>query len=525
MTLDFRKIKKEGDFIRYNLIKYCEIDKFAIKSYNAIHGTTDDDNLNDITNADFTKLPKADLIVGGSPCQDFSIAGNRKGSVWECKDCGAKYNPIQQHYFKRDVCVQCGSDNIDKSRSSLLIEYLRAIRESLPKFLFFENVKNIIGKQNKPTFDLFVQELREYGYKVYYQVLNAKNYGVPQNRERIFVIGIRNDIDKGLEFPEPFDNGIRLKDILEEDVDEKYYLNNDKANKLIQILKEKGILNELKQDQKLCTDMSIKNPKKQEISNCILSRYDKGISNQESIGVAVVELKTNNIQQIGNISTSNSYNGNPQTGRVYDPDGISPTLNTCGGGQREPKILVPKRTEYGKQIRKQYESGEIKEQRKNITELRPRKDGITNKITTVQKDNLLLEGYPMASSGDCYAIGSVAAFNSKEFGCGYVDGISKTLKAEKHDISVVFNDYRIRKLTPKECWRLMGFSDQDYQKAQSVNSNSQLYKQAGNSIVVDVLFYIFKNLQSQYPDDFKEDVNLISLFSGIGAFEKAIERL
>lgn len=176
-------------------------------------------------------------------CQDFSVAGKQLGSVWGCNDCDHKYNPLTVHYSKRDKCPACGSENLDKTRSSLLVEWLRIIRANKPKWGIYENVKNIVGKQFKETFDMFINELHEYGYNTYYKVLNAKDYGVPQNRERVYLIIIQKELDNGkFKFPEPFDNGVRLKDILEDEVDEKYYVNTPQAKQLIDTLVESGKL-------------------------------------------------------------------------------------------------------------------------------------------------------------------------------------------------------------------------------------------------------------------------------------------
>ena len=144
----------------------------------------------------------------------------------------------------RNQCPNCGSENLDKTRSSLLVEWLRMIRANKPKWGIYENVKNIVGKQFKSTFQMFLDELHEYGYNTYYQVLNAKDYGIPQNRERVYLIIIQKDIDNGLfKFPVGFDNGIRLKDVLDDDVEDKYYVNTAKAKELIQDLLDKGTLN------------------------------------------------------------------------------------------------------------------------------------------------------------------------------------------------------------------------------------------------------------------------------------------
>ena len=135
------------------------------------------------------------------------------------------------------------SENIDKTRSSLLVEWLRVIRANKPKWGIYENVKNIVGKRFKETFQMFIDELHEYGYNTYYQVLNAKDYGIPQNRERVYLIIILKELDNGkFKFPKGFDNGKRLKDMLEDEVDEKYYINTPRAKELIDDLIRSGKL-------------------------------------------------------------------------------------------------------------------------------------------------------------------------------------------------------------------------------------------------------------------------------------------
>ena len=213
-------------------------------------------------------------------CQDFSVAGKQKGSVWTCKDCGHEYNPLTVHWSKRDKCPNCGGDNIEKTRSSLLVEYLRVIRANKPNFGIYENVKNIVGKQFKETtFKLFTDELEEYGYNVYWKVLNSKNYGIPQNRERVYLIFIKKDLDNGrFKFPEPFDDGKRLKDILEDNVDEKYYISDEKVKNFVKSIKE----------------------------------YNSDNSNDQHF--------------IGNINRPDFGTG--YTGGVWDKNNISPTLTT-----------------------------------------------------------------------------------------------------------------------------------------------------------------------------------------------------
>lgn len=176
-------------------------------------------------------------------CQDFSISGNQEGSKWHCNDCGHEYNPLTVDYRERERCPHCGSTNLDKTRSSLLVEWLRIIRENSPKWGIYENVKNIVGTKFKETFDMFIQELDDYGYNTYWKVLNAKDFGVPQNRERVYLILVRKDLDNGkFKFPNGFESDICLADVLDDDVDEKYYVNTPRAKELIDELIASGKL-------------------------------------------------------------------------------------------------------------------------------------------------------------------------------------------------------------------------------------------------------------------------------------------
>ena len=404
----------------WKLVNFCEFDDYATKSYCAIHGTDESLNLGDITKVDETKLEPFNMICGGSPCQDFSVAGKQKGSVWTCKDCGHEYNPLTVHWRERDKCPNCHSENIEKTRSSLLVEYLRVIRANKPNFGMYENVKNIVGKQFKDTFKMFTDELDEYGYNVYWKVLSAKDYGVPQNRERVYLIFIKKELDNGkFVFPEGFDNGIRLRDVLEDSVDEKYYISEDKVRKFVANL--------------------------QDISN---------------------EDESNSPKFIGNINRPDFGTG--YAGGVWDTNNISPTLTTMQGGGRQPHIITGLVSNKGEKFERETEYG----------------------------NTLLARDY-------------------KGFGNQAMNAVINIQNK---------NCLRIRKLTPKECFRLMGFNDSDYEAASKVVSNSQMYKQTGNSIVVDVLYYILVELYKAMPYLF-DDLRLSSFFSGIGAFEIALNRL
>lgn len=381
---------------------------------------------------------------GGSPCQDFSVAGKQKGSVWTCKDCGNEYNPLTVHFSERDKCPHCSSENLDKSRSSLLVEWLRIIRANKPNFGIYENVKNIVGKQFKETtFKLFTDELEEYGYNVYWKVLNAKDYGIPQNRERVYLILIKKELDNGkFKYPDGFDNGIRLRDVLDDNVEEKYYVSEEKLQRFIDNIKDKDI----------------------PISD------------------------NNDVNQVGNIVSTGNWD-NPQRGRIYSSQGCSPALNCCGGGGLEPKIVCG--------IDKSFNSTNIIDRANCLTSREDR--GISNRRA---------EGTAVLECSE------VVVDKHIKPSC---------LRASSTH-TAVYNNLRIRKLTPKECFRLMGFSDDDFYAAESVVSNSQLYKQTGNSIVVDVLYYILIELYKAMPYLF-DDLKLSSYFSGIGAFEIALNRL
>lgn len=451
--------KEKNNYYEKNwkLVNFCEFDKYATSSYCAIHNEDRRKNLGDITKVDETKLEPFNMICGGSPCQDFSVAGKQKGSVWTCKDCGHEYNPLTVHWSERDKCPCCGSNNIEKTRSSLLVEYLRVIRANKPNFGMYENVKNIVGKQFKDTFKMFTDELDEYGYNVYWKVLNAKDYGIPQNRERVYLIFIKKELDNGkFTYPEPFDNGMRLKDILEENVDEKFYISEDKVQRFLTNLNNEDAL--------LYDACQVKREGKSREYNDFCPTLTARDYKDPRL------VNDNVVKQIGTISKCEGNWKNPQVGRIYSTDGCSPTLNTCGGGSHEPKI--------------------------------------------VQLGNVNPSGKGM--NGNVFDENGLAPTLTTNKGEGNKIAIRQVHKIEP--------PIRIRKLTPKECFRLMGFSDENFEAAEKMVSNSQLYKQAGNSIVVDVLYYILVELYKAMPYLF-DDLRLSSFFSGIGAFEIALNRL
>ena len=496
--------KEKNNYCEKNwkLVNFCEFDKYATSSYCAIHNENESKNLGDITKVDETKLEPFNMICGGSPCQDFSVAGKQKGSVWTCKDCGHEYNPLTVHWSERNKCPCCGSNNIEKTRSSLLVEYLRVIRANKPNFGMYENVKNIVGKQFKDTFKMFTDELDEYGYNVYWKVLNAKDYGIPQNRERVYLIFIKKELDNGkFTYPEPFDNGMRLKDILEENVDEKFYISEDKVQRFLTNLNNEDAL--------LYDACQVKREGKSREYNDFCPTLTARDYKDPRL------VNDNVVKQIGTISKCEGNWKNPQVGRIYSTDGCSPTLNTCGGGSHEPKIV---------------QLGNVNPSGKGMNGNVFDENGLAPTLTTNKGEGNKIAIRQATKKGyiEC-ELGGVADLSYPESktrrGRVQENGqICPTITATETGVCRIESPIRIRKLTPKECFRLMGFSDENFEAAEKMVSNSQLYKQAGNSIVVDVLYYILVELYKAMPCLF-EDLRLSSFFSGIGAFEIALNRL
>ena len=454
----------------YQLTGYCEIDPYASKSYAQIHGVSESLNLHDVTTID-TALIKllggADLITYGFPCQDISVAGKQRGFT---------------------------DENGNRTRSGLFFEALRIIKDLQPKYAIAENVKALTSKKFEKEFKTVLDSLDAAGYNNYWAVLNAKDYGIPQNRERVFIVSIRKDVDKsGFKFPEKMPLNICVKDILENEVNEKYYISTEKARQLIKKLLDKNRITGVE----VC-DATVNAPNVRDISNAIISRYDAGISNQRSWGTAVIEP---HVKQIGNIVTTGNFK-NPQTGRVYDPDGLSPTLNTMQGGGREPKIIEP-------HANKIVRAGTIG---KHETDEVLSVCGISKTLKATDYKNPVkimasepkikivgrMDGYEQ--TGRVYDPSGIACTPQSR---DYKDPMrileEQAPKGGQREVKILETTqeaYRIRKLTPRECYRLMGFTDTEFDRIKGV-SNTQLYKQAGNSIVVNVLEAIFNRLLTE----------------------------
>lgn len=398
--------------VDFDLVAWCEIDADARKAHNILFPEFRNRNIGDISKVDwslFMQMRKEnaidyynhnyllfapeqtddgsghiDLLTYSSPCQDFSQAG-----------------------------LQRGGEKGSGTRSGLLWECERAIDALRPKYLVFENVPALVCAKFKPTFDAWCEVLCSYGYRNYWQCLNAKNYGVPQNRKRIFMVSIHGD-GEPYHFPEPFKLTRQLKDVLEGHVPEKYYLKDGTIAMMIRhnehhangggkftVTNTDGVANVVQADHCL-----------RQGTNIIAEKYDLGwtrdakgnVIDRHPVDVAncVTSGKRDNTQnyvvepvlkQVGNCYSENT---NPQYGRIYSCDGIAPTLTSMEGGNAQPKVVVAD---------------------------------------------------------------------------------------------------RLRRLTERELFRLMDMGEKDIDKLLSSRiSKTQLMRMAGNSIVVGVLYHIFKSL-------------------------------
>lgn len=330
--------------IEYEIADYVEIDKYAVASYNAIHNTNFEPQ--DITKWD--KDIEVDLIMHGSPCQDFSSAG-----------------------------LQRGGDEGSGTRSSLMYETIRIVNKLKPKYIIWENVKNLLSKNHIHNFNRYLEIMGQLGYINYYKVLNAEDYGIPQHRERIFTISIRKDIKQSFYFPDIIPLKLELKNLLENEVEEKYFVSALSTNRIL--------------NSTFCQEK--KRIQYNKVCDTLLARDFK-----------------------------------------------------------DPKVII-------------IETTTLKSKCKRLKKL-------VENITFKKGQVLNLDIYNQKTN----------------------EKISQTLTDPQHNTQRIFDGQRLRKLTPKEYWRLMGFDDEDVEKASKVNSDTQLYKQAGNSIVVNVLEAILNNL-------------------------------
>ncbi|HGX1670085.1 DNA (cytosine-5-)-methyltransferase [Listeria seeligeri] len=359
----------------HKCVGYVEIDKYARKSYQAIHDTEGEWTAHDITKVTDDEWRElrgtVDVICGGFPCQSFSIAGKRRG--------------------------------FEDIRGTLFFDIARAAKQIKPRILFLENVKGLLSHDEGQTFATILRTLHELGYDAEWQVCNSKNYGVPQNRERVFIVGHLRGAGGRKIFP--------------------FGGNDSKVNS-----KQPG-------------QIIIGTTKNADAKG---SNYRHDTFSSDGIIGCLTATDYKQPKQI--VVLAGKLPGpHEQNSRVYDTEGVSPTLTTMQGGGQEPKIKVKEATK---------------------------------------------KGFADAFPGDSINI----SHPDSETRRGRVGKQLANTLLTGEEQAVVENDFRIRKLTPRECWRLQGFPDWAFDRAAEINSNSQLYKQAGNSVTVNVIEAIAKKL-------------------------------
>ena len=434
--------------VNYELVNYCEIDKYASKAYAMMHDCDESLNLGDITKIDTTALPNdIDLITYGFPCQDISLAGKQKG-------------------FEEDG---------ERTRSGLFFEALRIIEDTKPRIAIAENVKNLVSKKFSKEFDIVLSSLEEAGYNNYWKILNAKDYGIPQNRERVFIVSIRKDLDNGIfEFPKPFELKSRLKDMLEDEVDEKYYI----SNKMIEYISAKGTKNFKNCDSRINLEVARPLTTDQNKRAGTTNYLSDGLP--ENFDLSAIDIKA--VRKYGIFDTETSKH---QAGSVWDQDGLAPTLDTMQGGYRQPCIEIREKTKRG--YKEAYEGDGVYLNRPHQKRVVVQHQMIQTLKTSGNDVGVVVSEPKIIRVGKTKSGGQRSEIISGE-------GISSCLSATDYkQPKQIENNLRIRKLTPLECFRLMGFDDDDFYKIKGI-SNTQLYKMAGNSIVVDVLKHLFIEL-------------------------------
>nr|DAE53344.1 MAG TPA: Cytosine specific methyltransferase [Bacteriophage sp.] len=524
MALD--KLKERYTDFDWVCVGRSEIDKYAILAANAVYPQYADRNYGDISKIDWNKVPDFDLLTYSFPCQDISNAGLQRG-------------------------LEEGSG----TRSGLLWECRRTIKVKRPKYLLMENVKGLTSDKFMPYLRKWLSFLESMGYSNFTKVLNSKDYGVPQNRERVFVVSILGD--ERYYFPKPFKLEKRLKDVLESNVDERYYL----SKKIINTFIKRNKKNE--DCDNYVKVLGNTNPSGNGMNGNV---FDEGgvcptLTTNKGEGIKIVQYgnkREQNLVDSGKISGDKVEYIDAYNQSVSDLCGtIRTTIDTsCMMFVTEPKSCA---------MRGRNPENPSDRNPGIPTEQRIEMGGdVANCLTTVQKDSLIVEpmflGYTRDDKGkvskrhlqsvcntihgstgsggntDCFVAepiepsdenrkrlndlcveveGDVTDIivnpNSRKlefYGYKSIKDVNSTLKAETHDAGVVQN-YRIRKLTPRECFRLMGVSEENIDKIQKAAiSKSQQYKMAGNSIVVDVLYHIFRKLFTEKECESKQ----LSLF-------------
>ena len=474
--------------IEYDELFACDLDKYARQTFELNYGKPKDFP-KDVYEREIPKL-SLDIYMTSPPCQAFSMAGKRMGK--------------------------------DDQRGILFFNSLEFIKENKPRYFIFENVKGLLShyKQDKNavygrTFQEWINYLGgksvngvhtffpyqdSVPYHIYFQVLNAKHYGIPQNRERVFIIGIRDDEDNDFQFPKKIPLEKRLKDVLESEVDEKYFL----SDKMVNYLKEAP------------RSLPFTEPNDKDIANCILANQHKMSTDQDFFNVSI--SKTPEAPIVEYQLTGGKWDKtHEQSGRVYDKEGISPTIHTMGGGNQEPKIAIGAFRGRNPENSSDRTTGANLKQTLEINE-----SGTSNALTSVQKDNVVVIGEIINPLKDKTEYGwhfEQAVYDS--------EGITRSLKstegsgnkpkvvinsntskgfdeAEEEEDSInfsvpssktrrgrvgkkvsqtldtqcnqgIFTQQRIRRLTPTEAFRLMDFNEDMIEK--TINAKKHFYFQ------------------------------------------------
>ena len=441
-------------------------------------------NLGDIGKVE--RLPYADMVTYSFPCTDLSVAGKGEGMVNKC-ECGHTWD-IDFSDANNDICRVCGKRVQKSTRSGLLGQVQRLIsvakeENTLPKYLLMENVKNLIGKKFKPQFDSWVAWLDSVGYNTYYQVLNAKYYGIPQNRERIFAMSIRKDVDiNGYIFPEQIPLTHRLKDMLEQNVDEKYYLPDERIEKILNstfVQEKKRIQTTDVCDTLLARDW--KDPKcvpVEEPQVVIGSMQANSYIGDGEISPSLTAAMGMGGGQIPMVGYKEPIIYDDYNSRISaDQDAINTLTCNCGASAERNgvKILEPVIVDaiYNNRPARVYD--------KAAPTLRSERFG----LEVIEPKDLpcSTRGKQIASTirASIYKQGARNLEENVINGLGY-EGVIEQGSPQVR--------WRIRKLTPKETTRLMNFTDKDYEAMAKYVSSSAIYKADGNSIVVACLIAI-----------------------------------
>jgi DNA (cytosine-5)-methyltransferase 1 len=431
--------------IEHEQVFACEIDKYARKSFEAVHGSPKE-FYNDITTRDHSTVPQLDLYCAGFPCQSFSMAGKREG--------------------------------FEDVRGTLFFNVAEFIKINQPKCFILENVKGLLSHDGGKTFQTIISLLTDnggtangqmfipyfedgLGYHIYYKVLNTKNFGIPQNRERIFIVGFREF--REFSFPKPFPLELKLKDMLQDNPDYKHFLNDKRIDALINSNRSIGF-----------TD-----PNEKEISNCIIAQYSKNPTDGEYI---IDDKYFLSDKMLDYFKVHNDRHEKKGTGFMWKPkddDDIANALRAnaslCATDNTIKVIDKSIKQDVCTCIDGSYHKG----------------FGIRNGVCrqVVKVPSATKKGFEEAEDGDSISLEHPSSKTRR----GRVGkGVAQTVNTGNGQ--AVVKEFKIRRLTPLECWRLQGFPDDAFFRAEEVNSDTQLYRQAGNSITVNVMMEIFKKI-------------------------------